>query len=316
MTPRRASRFSAAVVFATLALCLASPSHAVKIGLIIDGSSSINDTEWDTLRTAAANAIRKLKTDGSVDLTVVRFGFSASVVGTADQTLSSVATRDAIANQVETMARPTFQLSPAALTVLSFAPPEFAPLIAELDFSQTGVIQGGTNFEDAIGTAVASIAMGTDAVLLNMLTDGNPTVHNGHVAAAGGPDTATVLAALNDLVAPGALTPEDAARNARDAAIAAGIDLLSFEAIGFNAQDLALMTELAHPTPGTVVNVGDPIPATTGFVINVEDFDAVEAALDAKILAFGAAVPEPGIAVLLFAGLAGLGAWARRIERP
>jgi hypothetical protein len=260
-----------------IALCLAAglwltgalnaQAQPLQLGVIIDGSSSINNAEYDILRQQAASAIGSLKTDGSVELTVIRFGFEAFVE--VQPTIVSSANIGSLSNQVLNMSRPT---SPIAVS-------------GSVHFDMTGM------------------------QLFNMLTDGNPTVDNVLVQAT---QAASLLQAIQ--IVGGRRDPDVAALDARQSAITAGIDLLSFEAIGFSPTDLAFMLdELAFPGPGQLVTPpGYAFPAlppdagAKGFVISIQGFDEVDIALRQKFLAVNAAIPEPSTLVLFGTALAGL----------
>jgi hypothetical protein len=301
-----------------IALCLAAglwltgalnaQAQPLQLGVIIDGSSSINNAEYDILRQQAASAIGSLKTDGSVELTVIRFGFEAFVE--VQPTIVSSANIGSLSNQVLNMSRPTSPISPALLPLIGNLPQE---LQDDLDASG-GFITGGTNFEDAILTAVGAVSGSvhfdmTGMQLFNMLTDGNPTVDNVLVQAT---QAASLLQAIQ--IVGGRRDPDVAALDARQSAITAGIDLLSFEAIGFSPTDLAFMLdELAFPGPGQLVTPpGYAFPAlppdagAKGFVISIQGFDEVDIALRQKFLAVNAAIPEPSTLVLFGTALAGL----------
>jgi MYXO-CTERM domain-containing protein len=272
----------------------------VQLGLVIDGSSSINDTEWDTLRTQASDAIRTLKTDGSVELTVTRFGFEAFLE--VAPTVVTPGNRDALADQVLNMARPVTPLSAAALAFVSGIP----ALAAELALSG-GNVTGGTNFEDAFLTTGAAIfgssVLSSPIQFLNMLTDGNPTVNNGIVEGVQTVNIGLLTASLSQVDA--------AAIAARNQLVTDGIELLGFEAIGFDPMDLDLMQDdLAYPQtavlvtgPGFVFPTLPPALGGVGFVVPIGGFDEVQAALEAKFVATDVSVPEPGALALLALGV-------------
>jgi hypothetical protein len=302
----------AAVTITCLALAAVPAARAadVQLGLIIDGSSSINDLEWTTLRTQAADAIETLRTDGTVELTVIRFGFEAFVQ--IAPTLVTEANRNGLADSVRNMPRPVTPLSPAALAAIDLLPPDVRN---ELNVTN-GAITGGTNFEDAFletGSAIFGSSFSTGALqFLNMLTDGNPTVDNDIVLGVQTVNASLVLGA----------DPDASAIAARNDLVTMGIELLSFEAIGFLAQDLALMRDsLAFPGPGAEVSGPGfsfpplpPEPGAQGFVVAIAGFDEVGAALDAKFRAADVAAPEPAASALLLPGLLGLRAASARIR--
>lgn len=78
-------RFSLRVFLLFMPLLLASGSGSLsasvitQLGFAIDGSGSVNGTEFDIQRSGLANAFSALPTDGSVELTLVQFSSSARV---------------------------------------------------------------------------------------------------------------------------------------------------------------------------------------------------------------------------------------------
>lgn len=81
MDPSRLKLIWAFVLALPLALASMGASAAVitQLGFAIDGSGSINPTEFNTQRTGLANAFGALPTDGSVELTLVQFASSAQL---------------------------------------------------------------------------------------------------------------------------------------------------------------------------------------------------------------------------------------------
>jgi Zn-dependent protease len=72
--------FTLAVAFmATLVPpCAAAPSVKVQLCMVIDGSGTINSTEWTTIVNSVAKGVNEtVPHDGSVELTIVQFGASA-----------------------------------------------------------------------------------------------------------------------------------------------------------------------------------------------------------------------------------------------
>jgi hypothetical protein len=308
------SGFAAVLV----SLLVVSPASAtvIDLGLSIDGSSSINDTEWNTMRVQAANAIRGLSTAGNVQLSVTKFSFEAHDV--IAPTVVTLGNRETLASTVQTMSRPTTSLGPTILASIPTLETLVGSNLPE-DYERTGgEIVGGTNIEDAIEqTTALMFSLGeNDHQFLNILTDGNATVLNTM------PDfiAADVFNPLNagDLAAAAAAfsgDPETAAVAARNAAITAGVDLISFEAIGFEPADLSFMlNSLAYPQPGVLAPGFPPPPPDAnakGFVVPIADFNSVEDALQAKFSALGI-VPEPHELVLLGLGLTALATVRRR----
>jgi hypothetical protein len=147
-----------------------------------------------------------------------------------------------------------------------------------------------TNLAGAINQLVAlTAAAGIGATsLMNISTDGAPTV--------------------------GTPNPDAAATNARNAALAAGWDSISFEAIGAIAADIAFMQTLAFPHPAIVTNnpAALPNPLAQGFVLTVDNFQDYGPAIASKIQVIVVRVPEPGTIGLLALGLLAAGFSVRR----
>ncbi|MFK5981000.1 MAG: VWA domain-containing protein [Rhizobiaceae bacterium] len=153
---------------------------------------------------------------------------------------------------------------------------------------------GSTNMNGAIDAMVAAFAgaggLG-DLSLMNMTTDGQP-------CCGASSTNATTIAA-------------------RDAAVIAGWDGLSVEAIG-GGVDIAFLKTLVFPgTPAGTVDVNNiPNPAVAGFVLAVTNFDQYGAAISAKVQAIvdTQAIPVPAALPLFGTGLALMGflGWRRK----
>jgi len=156
----------------------------------------------------------------------------------------------------------------------------------------------GTNYQDAFEVTTALVTGSAsfndpEAIqIFNMLTDGSPSRDNT-------PNQSSSVSAVI----------------ARNAAIAAGIDVISFEAIDIGVNDSAflfLLNELAFPQPA-VISPPFPSPITTaGFVTPIANFDDVEEALLAKFEAANIVIPEPVTATLGMMGLSALMLATRR----
>lgn len=85
----------------------ASP-RLMQVGLCLDGSSSISPSDWDIIKSGVAEAIRNnLTHDGSVELTVVQFGFDAPLRSKVEvpPTVVTATNYETIATTIEAMAQ-------------------------------------------------------------------------------------------------------------------------------------------------------------------------------------------------------------------
>lgn len=109
-----------------------------------------------------------------------------------------------------------------------------------------------------------------------------------------------------------------AVRRAQQAA-AAGIDTISFEAIGSNSTTNSAMLQIAlagsNGKPGSILPSNPttiPYPGTETFVAPVTTFSNFASVIEAKVIASVTPVPAPAPSALLAIGLLALGAFARR----
>lgn len=250
----------------TTAVCLsfASAAHGqsiVQLGLIIDASSSTEE-ELPTFRQGVADAIATLKTDASLELTLIQFSAEGKVI-------FGPAKMDAPAVRQQ-----------AIDAVLALDP----------DFTAVPPFTGGTNIEDAFLETLLALQASPNAgeaslQFINMLTDGHPTSHN-HLN-------------LSDV---DALTRHQRgqtfAKEQRDALVTAGIDVISFEALGSSAEDIEYLKTLAYPEPAVVIDSSSsslvfPSPITAqGFLLPIATVEGIGAALTAKFEAAGFAIGE------------------------
>lgn len=245
----------------------ASAQSIIQLGLIIDASSSTDD-ELPTFRDGVADALATLKTDGSLELTLVQFSAEGKVIF-----------------------GPSIMDSPAVLQEAVTAAKTLDPT-----FTDIPPINGGTNIEDAFLETLNALQGSANAgnaslQFINMLTDGHPTSHN-HLN----------FSDFNDTVRHG--RGQTFAKQQRDALVAAGIDVISFEALGSSPADLDYLKTLTHPGEPAVVekdpNTGAltfPSPITSqGFLLPIATVNGITDALSAKFAAAGFAStldPDP-----------------------
>ena len=100
---------SVLIMFLTCAPKTSSGATAqvkTQVCMVIDGSDSINATEWNLVRQALAEAINStLAHDGSIELTIVQFGYSSPTYAKTELSPTTVDSNDyaAIASQILSM---------------------------------------------------------------------------------------------------------------------------------------------------------------------------------------------------------------------
>ena len=169
------------------------------------------------------------------------------------------------------------------------------------DFAGVAQYEGGaTDLAEAIDlvSSLQSNAGFGDTSLINIATDGVPFTNN----------------------CPGITTDELCAIEAAENAIASGFDSISAEAIG--AFDTSFLEDIVFPKPGAIISdVNDlPDPLTTGFILTLDDVDAYEAAISAKLQNIidntsPSAIPLPAGLPLVLSGLGVLGIVGYRRKR-
>lgn len=148
MTTSWRKKLSKALFGGAIALSLFAANQRAEaitqLGLIIDVSGSISSSEFNTLRAGAASGVSLLHTDGSVEITVIKFSSTAAVV-VAPTVINSAGDLSTIVSTISSMN----QSGVGNLTDYKAA---FNLMQSTMDFSNTSNKQ-----------------------YINMLTDGNPT---------------------------------------------------------------------------------------------------------------------------------------------
>jgi Mg-chelatase subunit ChlD len=160
--------------------CAAASSVKIQLCMVIDGSSSINSTEWSLIVQAVAKGVREtIAHDSSIELTIVQFGYSS----------------------------PTYakiEMQPTVITNADYA---------ELAENVTRIVQGndGTPMAHGLYLAWNSIKSSNNfhiAVrqIINLATDGEPNLRNNNATSdldsSGGPPNAhdDVIAVVNGAI--------------------------------------------------------------------------------------------------------------------
>jgi hypothetical protein len=263
---------------------------------------------------AAAAAIAAFSMTGSAWADVIDLGFSLDDSGSIGAFNFNL-TRDALADALSAI--PTSGTNQYRIAVTQFGsgfvtlvPPTIvtASNLSNLqdDVRDASYRSGGTDTAGAISNLFglfqnSSTGLG-DTTILNITTDGEPN-------------------------------SQTAAENAALAAFNAGLDGLSFEAVGTglsssfarnNMADIASLGTTGALGNAVVLDPGDSLPnaTQTGFVIGVTDFNDYEDAIAAKIgqvvIDTGGGdgnpnvIPLPAAGWLLLAGIGALGVMRRR----
>lgn len=144
---RQVRNFALASV-AVAGMCFSVPAWGItQLGLIVDGSGSISNSDFNTFIDGIAGAVGQIRTDSSVEVTIVQFS-TGSVVEQAPLLIDSEATRNSLVNTI-------------------------------LDIDQ---IIAGTNYESAFNTTFgqlqssSSFGLADTLTHVNMLTDGVPLI--------------------------------------------------------------------------------------------------------------------------------------------
>lgn len=250
----------------------AGQAHAVvtQLGLVIDTSSSMDAGDEAIAKAGITAALAGIATDGSIEVTVVQFSASAATIFSPTVIASDV-DRDTLIAAIN-------NIDPTSTDIPPF--------------------NGGTNFEDAFLVVTDALTNSSEFAtrnfaMINVLSDANPTTHN-HLGLEDIDEDNRMLRARNF------------GADARDAAVAAGIELISFELIDPPTGEpggLPYAQTLVYPGPGIVDPPAFADPFTDeGFIFNLAGVADIQAALEAKFAAAGFIVPEPASAMLLITG--------------
>lgn len=229
-----------------LAFSIIGNIHAqqvTQIAMAIDGSGSISSGDWTIILNGIANAVENnLPHDGSVELTVVQF-----TTGLSGRYNDGTYTYEA-----------KVEIPPTVITAANYA---------AIATTIRGLSQGNGNTPIADGIWVGWLSM------LNSPNFGTSNKQVINVATDGGPNVRWSNVNLRD---PGGNAGTDVP-DARDAAVAAGLDELDAEAIGAGAPLEAMRDLMVWPQPGTIAP-----PFTPGWVQYVADAAEFSSAIGEK----------------------------------
>lgn len=233
--------FASAVMALGMTFGGGASAAVIDLGFVLDGSGSVSTTNYNTARTALAQALGQIPTSGTNQyrIAVTSFGTSSGV----NVVLPTIVTSTNIAGIQSSVANAT---KAGGVTNTSGAISYMTSLFAN---------DGGLG----------------DTTLINITTDG-----------------AANNSGLNST------NSQLAAEVAALAAWNAGVDGISFEAVGSGVSSASAQNNMARiaglgtsglASAGVVLSAGDPIPnaTTTGFVIPVSNFEAYSDAINAKI---------------------------------
>jgi hypothetical protein len=193
--------------------CTGAGGVKTQLCLVIDGSGSINSSEWNLIKQAIAKAINEtIPHDSSVELCIVQFGYSSSE-GYARTELKPTAINSANSDA-------------AALQVLAMLKANGNTPTAH------GLYLGWSELKNSLNFA------GGSRKVINLATDGIPNVRNNNATSdldgnGGSPN------ANDDVVA------------TVNAAFSQGLDELDIEAIGISSSNIDwLKSHVVYPQPG------------------------------------------------------------------
>jgi hypothetical protein len=271
--------FIAVSVLVSCAWGIGSPAQGAitQLGLVLDTSTSFDSpAEQMTAKAGLSNAVALMDIDGSVEITLVQFSAMA-LTKIGPLVLDSAADRQAVIDAIN-----------------------------DIDPADTEIIAGigGTNFDAAFKEVTTQITgspnfADREFAIVNMITDGDPTFYDG---------CCTINEALDEELRKA--NARAAGLNSRNAATAAGIEVLSFELIDPPTGEpggIPYVETLAFPgsAPFTAPPFPDPI-TSKGFIVELAGVEDIEDALLAKWVAADLGTPEPGTLILLTLGAAAL----------
>lgn len=176
------SKFAKVAAFVAMPLlCSAtgvSAAITTQLGIAIDGSGSVNSSEFNTQRSGLANAFAALPIDGSVEITVVQFASSAQTE-VAPVVIDSLATRNALVAQVNGISQTGGGTAPAnAVNLLT-------SLMTGSAYFNGGAVDsiinlstdGGFYLPPASASAVSAKAAGIDALTAEAIGPGANTTN-------------------------------------------------------------------------------------------------------------------------------------------
>lgn len=231
----------------------ATPTNVkVELGFALDGSGSINPSDWTTQLTGLANVIKgnDFRKDGTIELTVVQFG------------VNNNCTNNSYGAEVE--------ITPTIITASNYQ---------QIANSITQITQGGMGTPLSCGLNLLADAMYNSSnfdpnlnQVINIITDGDPTdccANSSYCA-----NLTSICDAKNDSVA---------ARNylINKLQLTPSMDKITCEFIGnnINLRDW-MKNEIVWPQPGAIA---PPYPPNNGWVRMIASYRDLEEAIKEKI---------------------------------
>ena len=166
-----------------------------QLGFMLDGSGSVLASDYNLLRTGLANAIASLPLDGTVEISIVRYGASASTV--TAPTILTAATLPTIQTAINTHAKvgggTATDAAINALTALMTGSAVFSA--ADTKSIMNLATDGFPNSQSAAeSAAAAAFAAGIDAMGIEAIGDGVSSASAlANLALIAFPDSVTIL---------------------------------------------------------------------------------------------------------------------------